>query len=54
MVTGLVKDRLLGCMGRFYSRVSGKDRNQGWDKGDGIKVSCDKELTEVVRMAGGD
>ena len=34
----LVKDRLLGCMRQvlcFYSRISGKERSQGWEEEDG-------------------
>ena len=35
VVTGLVKDRLLGCMGLVLQRVSGRERSQGWDEGQG-------------------
>ena len=34
-MTGLVKDRLLGCMGQVLQRVSGMGRSQGWDVGAG-------------------
>jgi hypothetical protein len=33
-MTGLVMDRLLGCMGQVLEQVSGKVRSKGWDKGD--------------------
>ena len=32
MVARLVKDRLWGVWGRFYSGVSGRERRQGWDE----------------------
>ena len=35
LVTRLVKDRLLGCMGQFNSGVSIKERSQGWDEEEG-------------------
>ena len=50
LVTGLVKDRLLGCMGQVLQRGLW----QGKEKGGGNKVSFDKELMEVRRMAEGD
>ena len=34
LVTGLVKDRLQGVWGRFYSGVYGREMSQGWDEGD--------------------
>ena len=40
--------------GVFYSGVSGRDRSRGGTRGTGNKVSADKELTEVGKMAGGD
>ena len=54
LVKGLVKYRLLGCMGQVLQWVSGKERNQDWNKGTRNKVSSDKELTEVGRMVEGD
>jgi hypothetical protein len=34
-VARLVKDRLWGVWGRFYSGVSGRERSQGSDEEDG-------------------
>ena len=54
LVTGLVKDRLLGCMGQVLQRGLWQGKEEGWDKGDGDKVSIDKELVEVGRVAESD
>ena len=35
LVTGLVKDRLLGCMGQVLQWVSGRERSHWWDEGHG-------------------
>ena len=44
----------MGVWGRFYSGVYGREMSQVWDEGDGDKVSIDKELMEVGRVAEGD
>ena len=49
LVTGLVKDRLLGCKGQVLQW----DLWQGM-RGKGNQVSFDKELMEVGRMSEGD
>ena len=36
LMIGLVKDRLLGCMGQVYSGVFGKERSQGNEEVDGV------------------
>ena len=48
---GEVGDRIggWGVWDKFHSRISGKARSQGWDKGGGIKVCSDKKLTEDGR-----
>ena len=56
-MTELVKDRLLGCKGHVLQRGlwQGKEPGvgrEGWGMGD--KVSIDKELMEVGRVAEGD
>ena len=40
---------VVGVWGRFYSGVYGREMSQGWDEGDGNKVSIDKELMEGGR-----
>ena len=45
---------LLGRMGQDLQWISGKERSQGWNDETRNKVSSDKELTEVGRMAEGD
>ena len=46
----LVKDQLVGCMGRFYIRVPGKDRSRDKSRGFRIKVGFDKKLTEISKV----
>ena len=55
LVTGLVKDRLLGCIGAGFraGSLAGKGA-RGGTRGTGNKVSFDKELMEVGRMVEGD
>ena len=52
LVTGLVKDRLLGYMGPVLHVNLWQGKEPG--VGQGTKASFDKELLEVVRMAEGD
>ena len=54
-MTGIVKDRLLGCMGQVLQRVLWQGKEPGVGRGGtGYKVSIDKELMEVGRVAEGD
>ena len=55
LVTGLVKDRLLGCMGQVlqWGLWQGNEPGVG-QRGTGHKVSIDKELMAVGRVAKGD
>ena len=50
LVTDLVKDRLLKCMGKFYSRSLARigARDGMWKSG--IEIDSDKELMEFGRM----
>ena len=50
---GLVKDRLLGCRGRFTAGLLTMKGARGGTRTKN-KVSIDKELMEVGRVAEGD
>ena len=52
LVTGLVKDRLLGCMEQVLT--AGSLTRKGVRGGMENKVSYDKDLMEVGKMAEGD
>jgi hypothetical protein len=55
VVTGLMKDRVLGAYGTGFTVVSlARKGARGGTRGTGNKVSSDKELTEVGRMTVGD
>jgi hypothetical protein len=53
LVLGLVKDRLLGCRGRFTAGLLTMKGARGGTRTKN-KVSSGKELTEVERMTEGD
>ena len=50
LVTGLVKDRLLECMGQVLQQALSKGRSQLWDMEARDEVNSDEELTEVRRV----